>query len=151
MAVQEVTSAGETPKVALFNDPKIRSWIFQIVLIAVIGWLLYSMVVNASTNLEKQGIAGGFGFLSIEAGFAINFSPFINYSETSGYGTVFWVGLQNTLVIAFFGIFLATVLGFTLGVARLSTNWIISRMAPDTLPPPPVENSTLFQRLAGRL
>ncbi len=129
MAVQEVTSAQEAPKVALFNDPKIRSWIFQIVLIAVIAWALWGMISNAAINLEKQGIAGGFGFLSNEAGFAINFSPFIDYSETSSYGTVFGVGLQNTLVIAFFGIFFATILGFALGVARLSTNWIINRMA----------------------
>ncbi len=129
MAVQEVTSTPEKSKTALFNDPKFRSMIVQILLIAFISWLVYSMVINASTNLEKQGIAGGFGFLSIEAGFAINFSPFINYSETSDYLTVFEVGLQNTLVIAFIGIILATFLGFTLGVARLSTNWIISRIA----------------------
>ncbi len=129
MAVQEVASTPETSKVALFNDPKIRSWIFQIVLITVIGWVLYSMAINAATNLERQGIAGGFGFLSNEAGFGVNFSPFIAYTEISSYGTVFWVGLQNTLVIAFLGIILTTILGFTLGVARLSSNWVISRMA----------------------
>ena len=129
MAVQEVTSASDEPKVALFNDPKVRSAIFQIALILVIGYALYSMWDNATVNLEKQGIAGGYGFLNNEAGFAINFSPFINYSETSNYGTVFWVGLQNTLVLAVVGIFLATILGFTLGIARLSSNWIISRMA----------------------
>ncbi len=129
MAIQETASAADEPKVALFNDPKIRSWIFQFVLIAVIGWVIYSMVINASTNLEKQGIAGGYGFLANEAGFSINFSPFIDYSETSSYSTVFWVGLQNTLVLAVVGIFFATLLGFTLGVARLSSNWIINRMA----------------------
>ena len=129
MAVQELESAQPVAKVALFNDPKIRSLIFQVVLIAAIGWILYSMWDNATINLQKQGIAGGYGFLDNEAGFAINFSPFVSYSETSNYGTVFWVGLQNTLVIAVFGIILATFLGFTLGVARLSSNWIISRMA----------------------
>ena len=129
MAVQEVTSASDEPKVALFNDPKVRSAIFQVALILVIGYALYGMYDNASTNLAKQGIAGGYGFLNNEAGFAINFSPFIDYSETSNYGTVFWVGLQNTLVLAVIGIFLATILGFSLGIARLSSNWIISRLA----------------------
>ncbi len=129
MAVQEVTSAPTGSKVALFNDPKVRSWVFQGLLIAFLVWLVYSMVTNASDNLEKQGIAGGFGFLSNEAGFAVNFSPFVEYSETSSYGTVYWVGLQNTLIVAFVGIFFASVLGFTLGVARLSSNWVISRMA----------------------
>ena len=129
MAVQEVTSGSDEPKVALFNDPKVRNTIFQVVLVLVIGYALYGMWDNATINLKKQGIAGGYGFLNNEAGFAINFSPFIDYSETSNYGTVFWVGLQNTLVLAFIGIFLATALGFTLGIARLSSNWIISRMA----------------------
>ncbi len=129
MAVQELSSASDEPKVALFNDPKVINTIFQVVLILVIGYALYSMWDNATINLQKQGIAGGYGFLNNEAGFAINFSPVINYSVTSNYGTVFWVGLQNTLVLAVIGIILATILGFTLGVARLSSNWIISRMA----------------------
>jgi len=129
MALQDVASAEGSPKVALFNDPKIRSWVVQIFLIILIGWSLYGMTSNASVNLEKQGIAGGFGFLSNEAGFAIGFSPFVNYSETSSYGTVFLVGLQNTLILSAFGVFFATVWGFILGVARLSSNWIISRMA----------------------
>ncbi len=129
MALQEVASVDDSQKVALFNDPKVRSWVVQVFLIIFIGWLLYSMASNASINLEKQGIAGGFGFLSNEAGFAIGFSPFIEYSETSSYGTVFLVGLQNTLILSGFGIFFATLWGFILGVARLSSNWIISRMA----------------------
>ncbi len=129
MALQEVASVDDSQKVALFNDPKVRSWVVQVFLIIFISWLLYSMASNASINLEKQGIAGGFGFLSNEAGFAIGFSPFIEYSETSSYGTVFLVGLQNTLILSGFGIFFATLWGFILGVARLSSNWIISRMA----------------------
>ena len=127
--MQEVASVDDSQKVALFNDPKVRSWVVQVFLIIFISWLLYSMASNASINLEKQGIAGGFGFLSNEAGFAIGFSPFIEYSETSSYGTVFLVGLQNTLILSGFGIFFATLWGFILGVARLSSNWIISRMA----------------------
>ncbi len=129
MALQEVASANDKPKVALFNDPKIRSWVFQGALILFLAWLVWSMVQNAAVNLEKQGIAGGFGFLSNEAGFAVNFSPFIDYKETSNYGIVFWVGLQNTLIVAVIGIFLSTIIGFLVGVARLSSNWVISKMA----------------------
>ena len=129
MALQDAVSAGGERKTALFNDPKIRSWIFQVALIVFLVWLVGSMGLNAANNLEKQGIASGFGFLGNEAGFAINFSPFVAYSETSDYSTVYWVGLQNTLIVAFFGIIFATILGFLIGVARLSSNWIINRMA----------------------
>ncbi|CAN0588163.1 unnamed protein product, partial [Laminaria digitata] len=69
------------------------------------------------------------GFLSNPAGFAIS-QTLIEYNQAgSSYGTVYLVGLLNTLVIAFFGIIFATVLGFVMGVARLSNNWIISRLA----------------------
>lgn len=129
MSANSGIAVDEKPKVALLNDPKIRNTIVQVLLLLVIGWLIYGMVSNAAINLARAGIASGFGFLDRTAGFGINFSPFVNYSETSSYGTVYWVGLQNTLVVAVVGIFFATLLGFIVGVARLSSNWIISKMA----------------------
>ncbi|MFK5979378.1 MAG: amino acid ABC transporter permease [Rhizobiaceae bacterium] len=129
MAEENTASNTEKPKVALLNDPKFRSYIFQGILFAVIVWFFWGLASNAARNLEKAGIASGFGFLDASAGFGISFSPFIDYIETSSYATVFWVGLQNTLLLAVIGIILATILGFTFGVARLSSNWVIAKVA----------------------
>ena len=132
MASGEVVSThsvDDKPKVALLNDPKVRGAIVQAVLLIIIIWLIYNMVNNAAVNLAKAGIASGFDFLNREAGFGLNFSPFIDYTETSTYGTVYWVGLQNTLLLAVLGVFFATIIGFLVGVARLSSNWVISKMA----------------------
>jgi general L-amino acid transport system permease protein len=113
----------------LFNDSGLRNFFFEMLVLSIIGWLFWFVVGNAITNLAAANIASGFGFLSREAGFGINFSPFIDYSESSHYSTVYFVGLQNTLLVAVLGIILATMLGFIIGVARLSSNWIISRLA----------------------
>ncbi len=129
MAVADKPAGASAPKVAFFNDPKVRSAAVQIVLIALIAFVIYGMVTNAATNLAKAGIASGFGFLDRTAGFGINFSPFIDYSETSDYLTVYWVGLQNTLIVAILGVILATIIGFVVGVARLSNNWVIAKIA----------------------
>ena len=129
MAVVEGSAESDPPKVAIFNDPRVRGAVIQILLVAFIAWLVWGVVQNAATNLEEQNIASGFGFLDRSAGFQINQSPFIEYQETSSYGTVFLVGLQNTLLISIVGIILATILGFVVGVARLSTNWVVSKVA----------------------
>ncbi|MCP4237999.1 MAG: ABC transporter permease subunit, partial [Aestuariibacter sp.] len=83
---------------------------------------------NTAGNLEKQGIATGFGFLNTTAGFGI-ITHLIDYSETSSYGRAFAVGLINTLLVAFCGIVAATILGVIIGVSRLSKNWLVSRLA----------------------
>lgn len=129
MAAVEHASAGGAPKVAIFNDPRIRGAAIQILLVVLIVFLIWGMVSNAATNLARAGIASGFGFLNVTAGFGINISPFVEYSETSSYGRVYLVGLQNTLVVAITGIILATVVGFIVGIARLSTNWVVSKLA----------------------
>lgn len=129
MATSDTLATGEKPKVALLNDPKVRGSIVQAVLLIFIVWLIYNMVNNAALNLAKAGIASGFGFMGRTAGFGVNFAPFMDYNETSTYGDVYWLGLQNTLLLAVVGVFFATILGFTVGVARLSTNWVINKMA----------------------
>jgi general L-amino acid transport system permease protein len=122
---------GETPSrsgTAFWNDPQFRSIFFQLLVVAAVvgfGWYLFS---NTSANLERQGIASGFGFLNSTAGFGI-IQTLIEYSEESTYGRAFWVGLLNTLLMSGIGVVLATIVGFTVGVARLSPNWLISRMA----------------------
>ncbi len=128
MAVTEKGGGDSAPKVAWINDPKIRGIAYQallVVVVAVLGWMIIN---NAIVNLERQNIASGFGFLDNTAGFSVTQS-LIGYSEESSYGRAFLVGFLNTILIAVIGIFFATIIGFIVGIARLSPNWVISRIA----------------------
>jgi general L-amino acid transport system permease protein len=116
------------PKVAFFNDPKVRSLIFQALALALLVFVIYTAISNAVTNLSNQRIAAGFGFLDQTAGFGIS-QTLISWSEANSYGRAFVIGLLNTLLVAVVGIFLATILGFIVGVARLSPNWVIAKIA----------------------
>jgi general L-amino acid transport system permease protein len=116
------------PRIAIYNRPKIRAVFYQFVLLAVLVWLGYEFALNAKANLDALKIASGFGFLDNTAGFAINQS-LIPYNESDTYGRVFLVGLLNTLLVAGIGIVLATILGFCIGIARLSRNWLLARLA----------------------
>jgi general L-amino acid transport system permease protein len=116
------------PRVAIYNRPRFRSAFYQFALVAVLVWLGYEFVLNAKENLGAQNITSGFGFLENTAGFAVNQS-LIAYNESDTYGRVFVVGLLNTLLVAGVGIVLATILGFAIGVARLSRNWLVARLA----------------------
>jgi general L-amino acid transport system permease protein len=91
-------------------------------------WFGYEFALNAKANLEAQKITSGFGFLENTAGFGVNQS-LIPYNESDTYGRVFLVGLLNTLLVAGVGIVLATILGFFIGIARLSPNWLAARLA----------------------
>jgi general L-amino acid transport system permease protein len=98
-------------------------------LIIVIGGLAYWAILNASQNLARAHVTSGFGFWNNTAGFDIS-QALISYSaSTSSFGRAFWVGLLNTLLVAGIGIVLATVLGFIVGIARLSRNWLVARLA----------------------
>lgn len=117
------------PRVAILNDPKIRAWIFQIVLLVALVWLAWVGISNMFANLRAANIASGFGFLDRNAGFAISQS-LIDYQQASStYGRVYVVGLLNTLLVAVLGIIFATIIGFIVGIARLSTNWVVSTLA----------------------
>jgi general L-amino acid transport system permease protein len=123
-----VAEAGP-PKVSPLYDPKIRSVAYQILLCALILFLVYGAVTNAIENLARARIASGFGFWNVIAGFDIS-QTLIDYSsQASTYGRAFWVGLLNTLLVAVIGIFFATILGFLIGIARLSRNYLVSRLA----------------------
>ncbi|MBE4600877.1 amino acid ABC transporter permease [Vibrio navarrensis] len=112
----------------LFYNPTFRSVLFQVLAILALVFFFYTIVNNALTNLESRGITTGFDFLSQEAGFGIGLT-LIEYDETHSYGTTFVVGLLNTALVSFLGIIVATFLGFVIGIARLSTNWLVSRFA----------------------
>jgi general L-amino acid transport system permease protein len=110
------------------NDQRVRGLAYQILLLAVIAILASGGIYNAVANMRARGVPMGFGFWNEVAGFDINLH-LINYSNLSTYGRAFWVGLLNTLLIGIICIPLATLLGFVIGVARLSPNWLLSRFA----------------------
>ena len=114
--------------VDLLYEPRTRAVILQAVLVVALGLLAYEIVSNTITNLRRQNIASGFGFLGNTAGFDISQS-LIPYRNTDTYGRAFLVGLVNTLLVATIGIVLATVLGFVIGIARLSRNPIAASLA----------------------
>src|SRR5262244_283445 len=115
------------PRVAIYNRPKIRAVCYQLLLLAAVLWLGFEFALNAKANLHAQKISSGFGFLDTTAGFGVNQS-LIPYNETDTYARVFFVGLFNTLLVAGIGIVLATALGFFIGIARLSPNWLVARL-----------------------
>jgi general L-amino acid transport system permease protein len=112
----------------LLYRPEVRQIAWQLALLALLAFAAAWIVNNAAENLRRQNIASGFDFLGRTAGFDIAQS-LIEYSNTSTYGRAFWVGLLNTLLVAGLGIAAATVLGFIIGIARLSSNWLIARLA----------------------
>ncbi|WP_104399818.1 amino acid ABC transporter permease [Vibrio penaeicida] len=112
----------------LLYNPTFRSIVFQIIAVAALASFLYTIVNNALSNLDARGIATGFDFLSQEAGFGIGLT-LIEYDETFSYGRTFVIGLLNTALVSVLGIIVATFLGFFVGIARLSSNWLVSRMA----------------------
>ena len=129
MAVQDTMPARNVGKgFSALNDQRVRSVIFQVLLIVGIVSFGWWIVQNTAANLRAQGLPFGFGMLKETAGFQINQS-LIHYQETSSYGRVYFVGLLNTLLIGAVGIVFATILGFTIGIARLSQNWVIAKMA----------------------
>ena len=113
---------------SLINNARARGLFYQALLIGALAALIGAGWRNAVVNMEARGIPMGFGFWDETAGFAINQS-LIDYSALSTYGRAFWVGLCNTLLVSAISIALATPLGFAVGVARLSPNWILAKIA----------------------
>ena len=126
-ATRPATTASASPLSYLYRR-ETREIIFQVVLVAAIGALFWTIVSNTAANLKARNIAQGWGFLGNVAGFDIAQSM-IEYSNVSTYGRAFLVGLWNTVLIAVIGIFFATILGFVAGIARLSSNWLIAKIA----------------------
>src|SRR5262249_48676836 len=111
-----------------WHDPRTRSAIWQILFVGVVVALVAFLIHNTLVNLRRQNIASGFGFLDREAAFGIGES-LIAYSPADTYARAFLVGLLNTLYVSALGIVLATVLGTVIGIARLSSNWLIRKLA----------------------
>ena len=116
------------PRGVRLSDPRIRAAFYQLVLLLAVVWLGYEFWKNAAANLRARDVASGFGFLERPAEFGVSLS-LIPYSETDSYGRVFLVGLLNTILVSGIGIALATLLGFLIGIGRLSSNWLVARLA----------------------
>lgn len=130
MAHQEGVSAGadDSGRVSMMNDPKVRGLVFQVLLIIAVGVMVWGGINNAAENLARAGISSGFDFFGERAGFDIG-QTFIPYTNDSTYLRAFFVGLLNTMVVAIIGIFLATIIGFVVGLARLSKNYLVQKFA----------------------
>ncbi|GHB03399.1 amino acid ABC transporter permease [Modicisalibacter luteus] len=113
---------------ALWRDPAFRALVFQAILLLALLALITMIVLNTMANLESRGITTGFGFLNERAGFSIP-QTLIDYSGDSTYARTFVVGLLNTLLVSIMGIIAATIIGFAVGIARLSTNWLLAKLA----------------------
>lgn len=129
MALQDASQQSARPKIAFFNDPKIRGWVYQTILAAVVAYFVYYGLHNMFENLRARHITSGFGFLGDPAGFSIS-QKLVPYEQSvSSYFDVYVVGLLNTILVSVIGIVLATIIGFIMGVARLSKNFIVRGVA----------------------
>ncbi|MBT6728311.1 MAG: amino acid ABC transporter permease [Deltaproteobacteria bacterium] len=113
---------------SVLNNPQFRAILYQLIMASLLIYLGWSIVENTIANMEERGIRAGFGFLQETAGFSITMS-LVPYEPGDTYGRVFVVGLLNTLLVAGVGVILATLVGFLVGVMRLSQNWVVSRLA----------------------
>jgi len=112
----------------LLFDEKSRSLIVQAFVIGIFAIFIYLLVQQTATNLDKRGISSGFDFLSMSAGYDISIR-LIPFTSEDTHLRAYFVGLLNTLMIAVCGCFLATILGFIVGVIRLSSNWLFRNIA----------------------
>ncbi len=113
---------------AWINDPKVRAILYQVAVLGFVGLLGWYLFNNTVDNLKRQSIATGFGFLAKEASFEIGES-LIPYSAADLYMRALLVGVLNTIKVAFIGIVLTIILGTFMGIARLSKNWLVSKLA----------------------
>ncbi len=146
MAVQDQAERLTEQRTLLINDPKFRGLVFQVGL--AVGFVVFVIwiVLNTIQNLQRAHIASGFGFLGHRAGFDIS-QTLISYSPEMTYGRAFLVGLLNTLLVAALGIVFASIIGFLVGIARLSKNWLVAKIAAvyvETLRNVPVLLQLLF-------
>ena len=111
----------------LFNR-SVQGVFYQIITLGLVALGIYYIVTNTARNMLERGLASGFHFLGVESQFDIGMT-LIEYSPTSTYFDSFIVGLLNTLLVAGIGILFATIIGFTVGIMRLSSNWLIAKIA----------------------
>ena len=123
-------AGGERPsRGALWRDRRVRGLFAQALVLGLVIAAGAYLVHNTIVNRERLGVASGFDFLGRLAGFDVSQSLIDFASDRSSYGRAFVVGLLNTLYVAAVGIVLTTLIGFVMGIARLSSNWLVARLA----------------------
>ncbi len=127
MALQDIAGTTDAGRGSFINDPKIRGMFFQAVVVILLFALIYWIVGNTIENLRRSNISSGFGFLRGRAGFDVS-SSLIQFDSDSTYARGLVVGFLNTLLVAVCGIITASIIGFTVGVGRLSHNWLIRKI-----------------------
>lgn len=115
-------------KIPFFHDPEKRAVVYQLITLIGVALLSYYLVNNTLANLERQSISTGFEFLEKEAAFEIGESV-LDYSAADSYGKALLVGFINTLIVSFIGIILTVILGTIIGIARLSSNWLVAKLS----------------------
>ena len=128
MPVSRDIGPQDPPRQPFWTRSRIRASFVQVGFVALVGLVVYFLLSNTMENLSRQGIASGFGFLDQRAGFDVSIR-FLAFDRNDTYLRAFWTAVVNTLVLAALGILLATIIGFLLGLARVSPNWLISRLA----------------------
>ena len=128
MASETINARVRSSRPPPWRDPRVRGIVLQVLFVAVIAAFFAFLAHNTIVNLRRQNIASGFGFLDREAAFGIGES-LIAYTPADTYARAFLVGLTNTLYVAALGIVLATIVGTLMGLARLSRNWLVARLA----------------------
>jgi general L-amino acid transport system permease protein len=127
MASQDILDGDRASRGSFINDPKVRGIFFQVLVVVLLVAGIWWIVDNVIDNLRRSNIASGFSFLRSRAGFDISESP-IAYTSDSTYGRAILVGFLNTLIVAASGIVTASIIGFIVGIGRLSRNWLIRKI-----------------------
>jgi len=112
-----------------FHDERVRSVFYQLLTVATVGLTAWYLITNTAQNLEARGMQTGFGFLKVAAGFDSYFKLIPNEAGVGTYGRIFIIGILNTLYVSFLAIIASTILGFFIGVLRLSNNWLVSKVS----------------------
>ncbi len=112
-----------------FQDERVRSVFYQFLIAAAVGCFIWYLAGNTAQNLEARGMHTGFGFLNVAAGFDSSFKLISNEPGVGTYGRIFVIGALNTIYISVLAIILSTMLGFLIGVLRLSKNWLVAKVA----------------------
>ena len=107
---------------------KLLNILVQAAVVGAVAFVSWTLFQNTQANLESRNIASGFGFMSVEGGLPINDTLF-SYQPSDTYGYAFFLGVVNTLYVALLGIILSTAIGIVVGCARVSSNWLVSRLA----------------------
>ena len=113
---------------AFLYDERVRAVFYQVLTFGVVAWCAWYLFTNTAQNLEARGMSSGFGFLFLSAGFDTDFK-LIDYTVGDAYGRLYILGILNTLFVSLMAIVFTTMLGFFMGIMRLSSNWLISKLA----------------------